>query len=1022
MSQGRPLSPYWTALAVAGIICLPLAGVPLIAAPETGQAKPPKPTRWERLQAKIVVKDAEYAGAETCALVGCHGDTVKSWTALPHSQHILQAKEWSEDERSCEGCHGPGSAHLTDKQHGAIARLSEHPDYVAALCTRCHHEDVQEAHFRADVHASVKVSCGTCHDVHRDHGSVSLLRGGGARALWLAGRERKPKRPAGSGATTSDQQPPGEGTAPPAAGAPEAPPAAGPKARLDRGTGDKIAGARFLTDQAKVNTLCLSCHQQQQGQFHQNSRHPLFEGRITCTDCHNPHGTGETTLVRHRVDALCVRCHTEKRGPFAFEHDTLTTGDGCLTCHQAHGSPNNKLVKLNGRAVCLQCHSEINAEPAHRTRPGSCWRAGCHADFHGSNTDERFLHAGVSGSSLVSAASLRSPAPDRTPSVVERQSEFARLLALLAQTTAEEPEAPLSSPPAVADARLRASAAAAVADERPDRILAAAENAPSAGTAAGTAPSGDGKASAAAASLRDLEVIGSYQNLGVDGNRSKFYQYTVPPSGLFLQRLRLGFRDRQGQPTGFGEWTGLDEPRQTAALRLGRLDPLGRGSALRYSYDRAAFFIEPSLEPVVSSDRRTQALRYRWVPTHSALELRLRGDTQRVEAPGVSRLAVDRVPGSINYAVERFGPELRLPAGSGNLGIQFSRENFEDRTGAQPDAHVNLWRASYDGMVGLDTSVFASFTNASLRQDGLPGDTENRLARIGISHSIFRNLTASAQLDIQNIRKPNTFNAFVRDRDLFVTRLRYRPWTRWMVEGGYERTGLRRVNNPQTLIETPRWDGGWLALRVLPTDNITFSARHTIRRLSHAPPAVITELPSTLPLYYDKDDRTDAQLSIGLPANVLLYFNYGRDRRQNNDRQVGFLFDTWDAGVTLPLSGRLSFNADWSRQNWEGRGEPLTEDPLRLNFGQPMTSDGTAFNFGFAYLSGRDTLTLNLYRFTASGGEALRSQGIALGFEPRWVGWLSPRFQVGWDDYNDHVFSGFNNSDAFFRIDLGRRF
>jgi hypothetical protein len=87
-----------------------------------------------------------------------------------------------------------------------------------------------------------------------------------------------------------------------------------------------------------------------------------------------------------------------------------------------------------------------------------------------------------------------------------------------------------------------------------------------------------------------------------------------------------------------------------------------------------------------------------------------------------------------------------------------------------------------------------------------------------------------------------------------------------------------------------------------------------------------------------------------------------------------------------------------------------------------LTSDGNAFNFGFAYLSGRDTVTLNLYRFTASGGEAVRSQGIALGFEPRWVGWLAPRFQVGWDDYDDHVFSGFNNSDAFFRIDLGRRF
>src|SRR5690349_16256495 len=133
MHTRRSPAPFWTALAVAGILCLPLAGVPLTAAPEAGTSKPSKPTRWERLHAQIVVKDAEYAGTETCALVGCHGDTVKSWTALPHSQHVLQAKTWSEDERSCEGCHGPGSAHLTDPRHGAIARLGEHPEYVAAL-------------------------------------------------------------------------------------------------------------------------------------------------------------------------------------------------------------------------------------------------------------------------------------------------------------------------------------------------------------------------------------------------------------------------------------------------------------------------------------------------------------------------------------------------------------------------------------------------------------------------------------------------------------------------------------------------------------------------------------------------------------------------------------------------------------------------------------------------------------------------------------------------------------------------
>ena len=118
----------------------------------------------------------------------------------------------------------------------------------------------------------------------------------------------------------------------------------------------------------------------------------------------------------------------------------------------------------------------------------------------------------------------------------------------------------------------------------------------------------------------------------------------------------------------------------------------------------------------------------------------------------------------------------------------------------------------------------------------------------------------------------------------------------------------------------------------------------------------------------------------------------------------------------------LSLNADWSRHDWSGRGSPVTRDPFRLNFGRPLTSDGSSVNLGLAYLAGPDRVTMNLYRFTASGGESVRSRGILLGYEPHWTGWFAPRLQIGWDDYDDRVLSGFDYSDGFVRVDLARRF
>jgi DmsE family decaheme c-type cytochrome len=720
-----------------------------------------------------------------------------------------------------------------------------------------------------------------------------------------------------------------------------------------------------------INDLCLSCHQNQKAHFRLNSHHPLIEGRINCTDCHNPHHADDLQRLSLRADERCVTCHTDKRGPFIFVHDMTGVGEGCQTCHRPHGSPNTKLTKLNGRALCLQCHSDINADPEHRLRPGNCWSAGCHADLHGSQTSRLFIPTG--------ARALRSPVRRSVApafganSTLHRRTELSDFLAMLAQATPEKPPEPVAEE-----------------EKKPaDRRF-------------------------------DVETISSFQNLGVDGNRSKYHQYNVKPDGLFSEMLRLHLFDGTG--FGFGKllWTGVDEPGQTVALRL---DSLARApSLLRYDYSRASFFIEPSLDPRTVSERKEHHALLRVLSPNNAPSLDFVFNRQQVDAPGLSRLTTGGVPGSLNYRTTAFGPTLRAPLAGGDLSLQYLRDTFTDDSGFLPRASTHSWQLSYDRAVGAKTTAFASLSDVRTRQSGLPGPAKNRQVRVGAVSSLLRNVTVSALLNVEDVDLPHTLNAFIVDNDSFTLRVRYHPEARLTFEGGYERVNLRRLNNPQNFVDTPEWDGGWFSVRAMPHRNVTLLLRHRQRRLDDIPLSDIAALPTTMPLFFDEDDRTDAQLTILLPRDALLYANYGRAKRDNDARRVGFRLNTLNLGLAMPLSQHLSFNVDWNRQNWTGRGDALNNDPLLLNFGRPPTSDGDHVNVGWVYVTGKNTVTANLYRFTSSGGESVRGRGGAIGYERFLNDRLSGRVQLVWDDYDDRVLPGFNNSDSFVRIDLIRRF
>jgi DmsE family decaheme c-type cytochrome len=146
------------------------------------------------------------------------------------------------------------------------------------------------------------------------------------------------------------------------------------------------------TEQADV---CYECHRRQQADGLKPYTHPVREGVMTCTDCHNPHhAPGEKLTKRNTVNELCWSCHTELRGPYLFEHPPVS--EDCLLCHEAHGSIQPQLLTRRPPLLCQSCHSQRGHpsvsytdsslpgnSPSAFVLNGSCLN--CHSQIHGSN-------------------------------------------------------------------------------------------------------------------------------------------------------------------------------------------------------------------------------------------------------------------------------------------------------------------------------------------------------------------------------------------------------------------------------------------------------------------------------------------------------------------------------------------------------------------------------------------------------------------------------------------------------------
>lgn len=106
---------------------------------------------------------AEFVGSDAC--VQCHQSTAKAWRRNPHTRYLLHPK-LPKSKSGCEGCHGPGSAHVGDPTVRVLATKKSPPKEISNACLQCHRNAIDAKRWHASTHARERMSCSTCHDVH----------------------------------------------------------------------------------------------------------------------------------------------------------------------------------------------------------------------------------------------------------------------------------------------------------------------------------------------------------------------------------------------------------------------------------------------------------------------------------------------------------------------------------------------------------------------------------------------------------------------------------------------------------------------------------------------------------------------------------------------------------------------------------------------------------------------------------------------------------------------------------------
>ncbi|MBI5201751.1 MAG: DmsE family decaheme c-type cytochrome [Elusimicrobia bacterium] len=261
--------------------------------------------------------------------IGCHADKESSFKHSVHGLAWPNAKG-IDFSRSCETCHGPGSL------HAAAGGDKSNADFFT----------INNPREKKGPDASK--TCLQCHQ-------------GGTRMHW-SGSTHDAKNVSCVQCHSMHAEKVNDGKSP-------------------------------MLTKASVEQTCFQCHADKKAQIKKSAHMPIGEGKMTCTSCHNPHGSpDEKLMAKNTVMETCYECHADKRGPFLWEHPPAR--EDCRNCHNPHGSHNDRMLITKSNLLCQRCHSNAN-HPSNnyddininRKTPQIFNRGcvNCHSKIHGSN-------------------------------------------------------------------------------------------------------------------------------------------------------------------------------------------------------------------------------------------------------------------------------------------------------------------------------------------------------------------------------------------------------------------------------------------------------------------------------------------------------------------------------------------------------------------------------------------------------------------------------------------------------------
>jgi DmsE family decaheme c-type cytochrome len=223
----------------------------------------------------------------------------------------------------------------------AAARPSLRTAPGTVTCADCH--EVQVKAFARNPHAANgEKACAACHTGSAKH----VEEGGGAGILSFKTSESSEQK--SDLCLTCHEK------------ADQAPYRSGMHARrdVDCASCHSIHSSKSKANLLKTSTqtdTCTTCHKAVRAKNQRASHHPIREGKMSCSSCHNPHDSANPKMVTaNSVNEKCYECHAEKRGPFLHEHAPVR--ENCVSCHDPHGSNHDKMLNAKQPYLCQRCH------------------------------------------------------------------------------------------------------------------------------------------------------------------------------------------------------------------------------------------------------------------------------------------------------------------------------------------------------------------------------------------------------------------------------------------------------------------------------------------------------------------------------------------------------------------------------------------------------------------------------------------------------------------------------------------